>query len=158
MVDKQFDPSTNPVPEHLKMEYDEISKGYHAIREIRFKLVGFLPLASSGIFLLFTSFTSHGNLGFLLPIGCYGICVTLGLYFYEQENMKQSHDLVERGKGLETDIGIENGAFSIRDKIIKAEKFIWRSSRAAAFIYVPTLLAWFLVAGVGFWHLLGGQT
>src|SRR5438093_309073 len=68
--------------ELFEKEYPEICSSYHGIREYRAKLFGFLPLASSGIFLLLKSSGPDLRGWPLVPIGIYGVAVSAGLYLY----------------------------------------------------------------------------
>ena len=72
----------------LRTAYQEVCSSYHGIAEFRAKLLGLLPLASAGIFLLLdNALLDAANKDFakqyLGPIGLFGFVVTLGLFFYE---------------------------------------------------------------------------
>ena len=90
--------------------YPRICESYHAIRETRAKLLGFLPLVSSGLFALLAK-DDPGKIppGYLLLIGLNCALIASGLWVSEKENMKQLHDLFVYGKALEEKSGAETG-------------------------------------------------
>jgi hypothetical protein len=130
----------------LRAEYQEICKSYHAITDFRAKLLGFLPLASSGIFLLLSTVT-QANFEYLFPIGLYGMLVTLGFAAYEFRGLGQSRVIIRRGKAIEQAMNIKGGQFTER---FNPKVSLFRASVAAIIIYLATLVAWGYVAYTGY--------
>jgi hypothetical protein len=132
------------------MEYQEVSKHYLSLRDFRAKLLGFLPIASSGVFLLLAHKDEIKHLWLLKPIGAYGLTVTLGLFVYEKGVMQQLHDLIRRGAALEAGAKAKNGMFTCRENRLKwfVNPF-FRSQVATAVIYGATLVGWCIVIYYG---------
>jgi hypothetical protein len=146
----------------LELEYTQLSESYHKTRDIRFKLLAFLPLTTSGVFLLLKQYASTKM---LFPIGLYGMVVTLGLYIYEKLNMQMLHRMIQRGVTLErrnyyirdpkTDQLIkpkaktdssQEGPFQIRHRYLNGPI---SSGAAAAYIYGSTFFAWCVISYTG---------
>lgn len=105
MADAKGDPSDNKQP-MLSTVYQELCSSYRATDDFRAKLLGFLPLASgTGIFLLlsndFSNDFSRQKEWFLLPIGLFGIGVTLGLFVLELRGIQKCHAYIQAGKEVE---------------------------------------------------------
>ena len=76
--------------------YQELCISYRSIDDFRAKLLVFLPLASAGgIFLLLGPFGKN-NAQYLLPVGLFGLPITLGLFSYESL-WNQEISLPDRG-------------------------------------------------------------
>lgn len=136
---------------NIRTAYNEICSRYRAIDDFRAKLLGFLPLASgAGIFLLLSGALAQDKIPalprqFLLPIGVFGVIVTLGLYFYELRGIQYCTHLIAAGRTLEKKLEIP-GAFSTRPSRHVAG-FISEIT-AAHLIYAAVLAAWTFVATV----------
>lgn len=98
--------------ESRKLVYQELCNSYRAIDNFRSALLGLLPLASgAGIFLLVRSDNPH--LGqtvppeLLFPIGLFGLLVTIGLFLFEIHGTYRCTVLINKGKELERQLGIE---------------------------------------------------
>jgi hypothetical protein len=104
------DPIQTDVPngQNLRMAYQTLCTSYNAIDGIRGQLLGFLPLASSGIFVLLKE-----NPGVQRPIGLFGFFITLGLYIFEIYGARRCTHLIILGQDLEKQLGIE-GQFKHR--------------------------------------------
>ena len=138
--DKQIDSSKN-----LAVAYVELCKTYNAIRDFRAKLLGFLPLASTGgIFLLLEQSESC----YLMPIGLIGSLVTIGLWFYETHNMMRCRSLIDRGAEWEAKLIGDGGQF--QDHPLKKEPYqgVWINV-ASFFVYISVLTGWLFVVYVG---------
>ncbi len=151
--EKQLRPSNETLSdENLRIVYQEVCRGYHAIDDFRTKLLGFLPLVSgAGIFLLLNdAFTDVAKRAFakqyLLPLGIFGFVVTLGLFFYELRGIQRCDSLLRTGKDLEGLLGVR-GQFERRPPIITAVG----EPLAAYVIYSALLAVWIFVAFVFIW-------
>lgn len=101
--------------ENLRTMYRELCTSYRAIDDFRGKLLGFLPLASgTGIFLLIhdPSKQDVANAA-LLPIGLFGLLVTLGLFIFEIYGTRRCAHLIVFGQSLEKHLHVE-GQFTHR--------------------------------------------
>lgn len=123
--------------------YKEICSSYRAIDDFRAKLLGFLPLATSGIFLLANE---RINPEYLPVIGAFGVLITVGLLFYELHGINKCHSLIEAGKAIEGKLQIK-GQFSC----IPINKI--NESLAAAVIYSVVLAAWIYLFTATFTYL-----
>lgn len=142
-------PSPPPVPESLRMAYDQLCQSHNGIREFRGKLLGFLPIASAGgIFLLMGMASRAGEsphaltMGLLGPIGVFGFAVTLGLYAYELRGIQQCNALIRAGDELERRLGVE-GQFRLRPGHINGQI---GTTLASFIVFSAVLAAWTAVA------------
>jgi len=130
--------STND--ENRRVVYQEIGKIYKGIDDFRLKLLGLLPLTTSGIFLLLQA--SSGLKGVSLPIGLFGFVATLGLSCYELRGMQYCIALIQAGKDIEDELHIE-GSFKRRPPPVAG---IIGAVTAATIIYPAVLAAWIYLA------------
>ncbi len=82
-----------PSGEELRMVYQELCTGYHNIEDFRSKLLGLLPFVTASSFaatMISNPTKSQALANLVLPFGALGALVTLGLFFYEAENLKRS--------------------------------------------------------------------
>lgn len=112
---------------YKETEYKEICASHRAITDFRAKLLGLLPVATgAGLFLLkedSTALVLH-----LWAIGLFGFAATAGLAIHEFHAMHQCTILVERGKDLENQLGLNGGQFGEQlklDKGTEAYKWEW---------------------------------
>ena len=68
--------------------YDQLCHSYRVIDDFRMKLLGLLPLATSGIFLLADKSKIYIPQASWLDIGMFGFISTLGLLSYELHAIK----------------------------------------------------------------------
>lgn len=117
--------------------YKEVCSSYRAIDDFRSKLLGFLPLVTSGIFLLVSDKMKPDLLQEQLSlIGVFGLFITIGLLLYDLHGINKCHSLIEAGRKIEREVGI-SGQFScgpILDRI--------NEPLAAAAIYSTVLAMW----------------
>ena len=125
--------------ENLKAVYQQLCDSYRAIDDFRAKLLGFLPLATSGIFLLSSINT---KLDFLGSIGVLGSVVTLGLFCYELYAITKCHNLIVTGRQIEGQLGIA-GQFRNRPREVAR---VINEPFAAGIIYPAVLAAWMFLA------------
>lgn len=78
--------------EDVRMIYQEIGTRQQNVQDFRGKLLGFLPLVTASSFVT-TIISDPGKAralsNLVLPFGLLGAIVTLGLFFYEIENLKR---------------------------------------------------------------------
>lgn len=101
-----------PNGENLRAAYQALCSSYNAIDTFRGQLLGFLPLASGGIFVLLTN---NPNSSLSLSIGLFGFFITLGLYIFEIYGTRRCTHLIILGRHLEEQMQIE-GQFSHRPR------------------------------------------
>jgi hypothetical protein len=92
--------------------YTELCNSYRSIDNFRATLLGFLPLASGGLFVLTEKMESSDSALFI-PIGIFGFFITLGLFIFEIYGIRKCTKLIVRGKALEVDMGVD-GQFMLR--------------------------------------------
>jgi len=158
-------PSTED--DKLKTAYEQLCDTYHKIDDFRTKLLGFLPLVSgAGIFFLlneniFPSLTNEASTNepskgfdFLLPIGIFGVVITLGLFCYELYGIKKCHAVIEAGQQIERQMGV-NGHFMTRPReiTIARERIRINEPFAAGLIYPAVLAAWAFLALIPVPHI-----
>ncbi len=138
----------NPTDGTLKAVYQELCNSYRAIDDFRAKLLGLLPLATGGAFLLVGDNLSAMLLGgesvspeaqgLLGSVGVLGFVITLGLFAYEIFGIKKCGALIEAGKKIEGSLEI-NGQFNRRPQNVLR---IINEPFAAGVIYPAVLAAW----------------
>jgi hypothetical protein len=119
---------TGPDQQDLRTAYIELCISYRAIDDFRAKLLGFLPLASgTGIFLLFkynqenclqNETLPNETKMYLLPIGIFGLIITLGLFAYEIYGIQKCHCIIKTGKYIENEMKIR-GQFRTRPRSVR---------------------------------------
>jgi hypothetical protein len=134
----------------IKTLYDEVCRRHDGIAEFRGKLLTLLPIASgAGIFLLLAKDSvTPSVLPHLLPIGTFGVLVTLGLFGYELRGIQECNALIRAAKKLEKELLPELsdfGPFKFRPNPL----FGVGATGAALLIYPAVTGAWVYVAAVG---------
>jgi hypothetical protein len=107
-VENPLDKLSVPTPKP-EVAYTELCAGYLAIEDFRGKLLGFLPLATGGIF-LYAGKSGEGNLSnpkFSLAFGIFGFLITLGLFAFELYGIRRCTALIHLGEDLENQLKIE---------------------------------------------------
>ncbi|MBK6795283.1 MAG: hypothetical protein IPG76_00360 [Acidobacteria bacterium] len=107
--------------QNIRTIYQELCTSYRSIDDFRTKLLGFLPLATGGIFafLIDPKFFVDGKAetatNHLLPlVGSLGAMVTLGLYAFEIYGIRKCTALIKVGEHLEHKLGSQHGQFTAR--------------------------------------------
>lgn len=125
-------------PDSLTMAYEELCKSYHAIDDFRAKLLGFLP-AATGAGILFTAKDNAYLLQhYAQAIGLFGFVIALGLFSYEIYGIRKCAALMQTGRLIERQLGIE-GQFATRP-----HEVLWVIDEpfATALIYPAVLASW----------------
>ena len=147
--------------------YDQTCASYHSIDDFRAKLLGFLPIASSGGLFLVVQATESSSSGVLVAAGVFGFVVTLGLLAYEIFGIKRCHYLIEFGRRLELDMYLQDGQFQRRPHEVVPAFGHWKlpvgidEPLATALIYPAVLAGWAFVAiqvGSPIWAAVGALT
>jgi|SRR5215213_2183891 len=95
--------------------YTEICNSWRKLTDVRFKLLGLVPVVS-GFFLVRA--LSEGDLSPDIRVGIavFGFIVTLALWAYEVRNSQLYDDLISRGRRIEAELGVNTGHFRGRLK------------------------------------------
>jgi hypothetical protein len=102
----------NPSVDAQLAEYQEVCSQFRALTEIRFKLLGFLPVGTIATVLVAKDSTLVSE-----PIvAVFGLLVTLCLATYNKRNDQLYNELVSRAAQLEGDLGLAHGSFSRRPR------------------------------------------
>lgn len=140
-------------PGDVKTLYDEVCRRHDAIADFRARLLTLLPIASgAGIFLLVgreQDAPTLAALPHLLPIGAFGVLVTLGLFLYELRGIQECRALIIAAMKLEQELLPKLwhcGAFNSKPAALFR---IVGAAGAALVIYPAVVGAWVYVAGVG---------
>lgn len=100
--------------ETLKLLYTETCSGWRTLTDVRFKLMGFLPVAS-GAFLLAIFSSGDGGEGASpwarAGLVVFGLLITVGLWVYDQRNNELYNELISRGRRIEYELGVKTGLF-----------------------------------------------
>jgi hypothetical protein len=128
----------------LRTAYDQLCQSYRAIDDFRAKLLGFLPLVTGGGLVLVTGRANEAAQEFLLPVGLFGLVVTLGLFAFELFGIEKCAALIDVGEQLEASLKLPAGQFARRPRELLGhinEPF------AASIIYPAVMAAWAYLAG-----------
>jgi hypothetical protein len=142
-VDARAEASNPDAAENLKLVYNQLCDSYRAIDDIRMKLLGLLPIATgAGILVLTGGGKSAPPRGLSLPIGLFGLIVTIGLFSYELHGIKKCGYWINAGWLIEKRLGIY-GQFQRRPHELAGfidEPF------SASIIYPAVLASWLFFA------------
>ena len=141
----------NGVPDRANERnvYQELCNSYRAVDDFRTKLLGLLPVATgAGIFLLVSNKETLDLIRqYSLPIGFFGIFITLGLFSYELYGIRKCGALIDAGSQIEDTLNIL-GQFRTRPDALARivdERF------AAGVIYPAVLAAWTYLTFIFVW-------
>jgi len=85
----------------LRLDYDQTYNQFRMLADIRFKLLGFVPLVSGAAISLLAGNKSNEV---ALAVGLLGFLVTLGIVIYELRNTQFYDGTVHRAKWLEVSL------------------------------------------------------
>jgi hypothetical protein len=152
--------------EALLKEYGEVASSFRLLSDIRFKLLGLVPLSTAVA--VFTG-------GTLQPVqraalGAVGLSVLLGVVTYNKRNDQLYDELVGRAAAIERELGLPDGAFANRPRDwfeVDLGLFRWPVNHrfGVGLIYAASLAAWLyllLAAAIAHgvwpqWHPLCSQ-
>ena len=125
--------------------YGEVCGGWRTLTDVRFKLLGLLPVVSVAVLITLLS-ASHGPAA-LFPadrtaVAILGLLFTGALRLYDLRNTDLYNDLVGRGRQIEAELGIHTGHFRGRPN---SRGWIQHDVAVRA-VYVLSALAWLLAA------------
>ena len=130
--------------EALLAEYGVVSSNFRGLTEIRFKLLGFLPVAAAAAALVLPSQDVTVQ---TLAISAFGLVVTLGLVTYNARNDQLYDELVGRAAAIERSLGLPDGAFANRPRDwlhLTVRRHVWKVNHrtAVATIYYASIALW----------------
>lgn len=99
-----------PGEKFLLTEYGEVCNNIRWLADVRFKLLGLIPLAT-----IFGAWLAVSNdyLSMLL-ISLFGLAITSSLFIYNKRNDQLYSELIGRAKDIEQVLGLYDGQFSHR--------------------------------------------
>jgi len=129
----------------LKMEYSEICKSYHKVRDMQLKLLTLIPIASGTAASVVIK--ALGDRVHTVMVGLLGFALTLGLFLYSLRGTQHANALSKQGSSLEKDLGLSVGQFKDRP-----QKMTWiiGYTTASTLMYVVVLMAWGYAIQLGF--------
>jgi hypothetical protein len=126
--------------------YGEVCNSWRMLTDVRFKLLGFVPAASTLFLVSLLSKSASGeglSLTSRLAICAVGLSVTLGLAVYDRRNMELYNELINRGRQIEVELGVHTGQFRGRPA---PRHYLINHSNAMYLIYVTAIAAWLFAA------------
>mgnify|MGYP001570965247 CR=1 FL=1 len=129
------------------VDYQQTLAYYFTLHEVRFKLLGFLPIFTGGTVILLPHYASTAQ---QVATACFGLLVTLGLISYDQRNTQIYDRLVRRVRFLEREFGFTplpgdrfGGPFHSRPPLQKVlgAWLVWHI-QGLTIIYAVSLTAW----------------
>ncbi|MGX0963304.1 hypothetical protein AB7M63_003753 [Bradyrhizobium japonicum] len=96
----------------LSTEYGEVCSNFRTLTEIRFKLLGLLPIATAVAIALKVDHIDGRSFVFSL----FGLIATIGLVTYNTRNDELYDELVRRAAYIERSLGLADGAFANRPR------------------------------------------
>jgi len=136
--------------EKLKLDYEQTTKYFHTLADIRFKLLALVPLATGAAIGLLSG-TPSGKV--VLAIGILGFLTILGITIYDQRNTQLYDAMQKRAKAIEALLKFEplvditkkcGGAFldrPQRSRYLLGFILMWHD-RGLAIIYSTSLAGW----------------
>lgn len=85
--------------ERLKLDYEQTTKYFHTLADVRFKLLALVPVVAGAAFGLVSKASLEPET--VIGISGLGFIVTLGIMFYDQRNTQIYNDMMVRAKMLE---------------------------------------------------------
>jgi nitrogen fixation-related uncharacterized protein len=96
----------------LLAEYGQVCELFKELTEIRFKLLGFLPLGTVATLGIVTS--QKEVPGLVAPVALFGVFVILAIFVYSLRNDQHYDELVGRAAQIERELGLLDGSFGQR--------------------------------------------
>jgi len=90
----------SPSESSLQKEYGEVTNGFRALTDIRFRLLSFLPLVTGGTFAAIVFNRPIDNIRTVI-LGVFGLTVTAGVATYNSRNAQLYNELVGRAAAIE---------------------------------------------------------
>jgi hypothetical protein len=136
--------------ESLLKEYGEVSSNFRLLTDIRFRLLGLVPLATVVAAIAAASMQQAlGGLGFVVSL--FGLVVVLGVTTYSVRNDQLYDELVGRAADIERSLGIRDGSYGFRPRAwlrlsLGPVRWTLNHGNALTLIYGATVVVW--VTGV----------
>lgn len=131
------DERSKQTTETLLKVYEKNYDAWSRMLDIRFKLVGLVPLASAGGILSLLAKASEPY-GSLWALGLMGAAITAGLWIYERRNGQLIVDHMIRGAEIEHQLGVSQGVFLGR----RPPSGLIRHQIGIGTVYGATMLGW----------------
>lgn len=127
----------------MQREYTEVNSLFRMLTDIRFKLVGLLPLASVAT----AAFGQQKGEGVPLAFSVFGLIVVLGVMTYHARNDQLYNELVGRAATIERSLGLPDGVFSNRPRawlVLRIAGWRWRIDHGTGIgtVYAATAAFW----------------
>ena len=133
----------------LKLIYGEVNTNYRNLAEIRFKLLGFVPVISVlawASLLKDMAVDSFSQVMAGMIISSLGLLIMYGIRIYDKRNDELYDDLVSRGRKIEEELGVHTGVFRGRLEPNKKDRFgEIRHGRSLTIIYCSVYVGWSLL-------------
>ena len=140
-----FSPITPEQQAVLLALYGEVCAGWRTLTDVRFKLLGLLPIVSVAVLITLLS-ASHGRAALppaeITGVAILGLLLTAAVRLYDLRNTDLYNDLVGRGRQIEAELGIHTGHFRGRPN---SRGWIQHDVAVRA-VYGLSTLAWILAA------------
>ena len=118
--------------------YGEVCASWRMLTDVRFKLLGFLPvLSGAGILTLRDAVPGWPR----VALAALGLAVVVGLTIYDERNSELYNDLISRARKIEEELGFDTGQFLGR--VDPKSKGI-NHSNGTRLVYGASLAAWLL--------------
>jgi hypothetical protein len=133
--------------EKLKLDYTETAKYFHALADVRFKLLALVPLITGAA----VGVLQTQKLELVIPVSIFGLLVTVGVIFYDQRNSQIYNAMQRRAKSLEALLKFDTvsgrfrygGAFLDRpERKLRFFGFVMWHDRGLAIVYAAVFAAW----------------
>ena len=118
--------------------YGEVCASWRMLTDVRFKLLGFLPVLSGvGILTLKDAVPGWPR----VALAALGLAVVAGLTIYDQRNSELYDDLISRGRKIEEELGFSTGQFLGR---FDPKRNGINHSNGTRLVYGASLAGWLL--------------
>jgi hypothetical protein len=126
--------------ENLFKLYGEICNSRRALTDVRFKLLGLIPVVSGVVLFSLLSDKQDGPSSFArMGISIFGLLITIALFIYDRRNSELYFTMFDIGKQIEADLGIMTGVFSNHPEPLHK----WINHKIAVnLIYGVSIAAW----------------
>ena len=92
--------------------YREVCSGWRMLTDVRFKLLGFIPVVSGVILFSLLSTKADGPSPLArMAIAGFGLLITIALCVYDRRNSELYDDMISRGRKIEEELGVDTGLF-----------------------------------------------
>jgi hypothetical protein len=125
--------------------YSEVCGGWRTLTDVRFKLLGLLPVVSIGVLITLLSATRGPtaiSAAARTTVALLGLLLTGAIRLYDLRNTDLYNDLVGRGRQIEAELGIHTGQFRGRPD----SRGLIQHDVAIRAVYVLSAAAWVIAA------------